>query len=40
MIRINQNTSPAGAKSYYTKPGMADYYTRHLARPRRCTAEP
>jgi conjugative relaxase-like TrwC/TraI family protein len=27
MIRINQNTSAAGAKSYYTKRGMADYYT-------------
>src|SRR5580658_10108939 len=27
MLRINQNTSAAGAKSYYTKAGMADYYT-------------
>src|SRR5271170_6798513 len=27
MLRIIQNTSTAGAKSYYTSAGMADYYT-------------
>jgi conjugative relaxase-like TrwC/TraI family protein len=27
MLRIIQNTSAAGAKSYYTSPSMADYYT-------------
>lgn len=27
MLRIIQNTSAAGAKSYYTSAGMADYYT-------------
>jgi conjugative relaxase-like TrwC/TraI family protein len=27
MLRINQNTSAAGAKRYYTSASMADYYT-------------